>query len=205
MNFPIHEIFSDTIQGEGYYSGVPADFIRLYGCPVGCWFCDTGYQEGGPYYQKQITKNNKSLDELLDWVKSPLVVLTGGEPMIHKNLPLLCDELLKMGKIVSVETSGSYWQEVSDQVWVTLSPKEHISPKFPVLDNYWKRANEFKLVVFDGTELDYYKPRLEQFKGLKYLSPEYESKESDKIAIDLLLQNKDFRISIQKHKYLNLR
>lgn len=42
-SIPVHETFQETIQGEGYWSGTPCDFIRLSGCPVGCWFCDTGY------------------------------------------------------------------------------------------------------------------------------------------------------------------
>ena len=55
MKFNIQETFQNTIQGEGYHSGRPCDFIRLYGCPVGCFFCDTGYASpDGDYYKKYI-------------------------------------------------------------------------------------------------------------------------------------------------------
>lgn len=40
MQYPINEMFQ-TLQGEGYFTGVPAIFIRLQGCPVGCAWCDT--------------------------------------------------------------------------------------------------------------------------------------------------------------------
>ena len=205
MEFNIHETFQDTVQGEGYYAGTPADFIRLYGCPVGCFFCDTGYTSpDGDYYKKKLPRKKMSVDELVNELKSPLVVLTGGEPMIHKNIATLCEAIHKTGRIVSIECSGSYWVDVPDYVYITLSPKEHISPKFPVLPIFWERANEYKLVVYDKSEFEYYKDKVKNFKGLKYLSPEHESETSNQYAIELLMKNKDYKISIQTHKYLGL-
>ena len=205
MEFNVHETFQDTVQGEGYHAGTPADFIRLYGCPVGCFFCDTGYASpDGDYYKKKLPRKKMSVDELLSELKSPLVVITGGEPMIHKNLSVLVEAIHKTGRIVSIECSGSYWVDVPDYTYITLSPKEHISPKFPVLPIFWERADEYKLVVFDKSEFDYYKDRVKNFKGLKYLSPEHESETSNQYAVELLLQNKDYKISIQTHKYLGL-
>ena len=124
--------------------------------------------------------------------------------MIHKNLSSLCEAILKTGRIVSIECSGSYWVDVPDSVYITLSPKEHISPKYPVLPIFWKRANEYKLVVYDKSEFEYYKDRVKNFKGLKYLSPEHESSDSSKHALELLMQNKEYKISIQTHKFLGL-
>ena len=205
MEFNIHETFQDTVQGEGYYAGTPADFIRLYGCPVGCFFCDTGYASpDGDYYKKKLPRKKMSVDELISELKSPLVVITGGEPMIHKNLSVLVEAIHKTGRIVSIECSGSYWVDVPDYTYITLSPKEHISPKFPVLPIFWERADEYKLVVFDKSEFDYYKERVKNFKGLKYLSPEHESETSNQYAVELFLQNKDYKMSIQTHKYLGL-
>ena len=53
----IHETFQETLQGEGYHTGTACDFIRTYGCPVGCYFCDTGYEPNGDYYNKKIPKS----------------------------------------------------------------------------------------------------------------------------------------------------
>jgi len=205
VQFNIHETFQNTIQGEGFYAGTPADFIRLYGCPLGCFFCDTGYAfPDGDYYKKKLPKEKKTIQELLNELNSPLVVITGGEPFIHKKLSLLCEAILKTGRMVSIETSGSYWVDVPDSVFITLSPKEHISPKYPVLPVFWKRSNEFKLVVYDKSEFEYYEKNIKDYKGLKYLSPEHESSDSVGLAIELLMDNKDFKISIQTHKYLKL-
>ena len=199
MEFNIHETFQDTVQGEGYYAGTPADFIRLYGCPVGCFFCDTGYASpDGDYYKKKLPRKKMSVDELISELKSPLVVITGGEPMIHKNLSVLVEAIHKTGRIVSIECSGSYWVDVPDYTYITLSPK------FPVLPIFWKRADEYKLVVYDKSEFEYYRDRVKDFKGRKYLSPEHESETSNQYAVELLLQNKDYKISIQTHKYLGL-
>ena len=66
--FNVQETFQSTLQGEGYFSGRVADFIRLYGCPVGCFFCDTGYSlPDGDYYKKKLPK---ILDQLkIYWQK----------------------------------------------------------------------------------------------------------------------------------------
>lgn len=205
MFFNIHETFQNTVQGEGYYAGTPADFIRLYGCPVGCFFCDTGYASpDGDYYKKKLPREKRTIKELINELQSPLVVLTGGEPMIHKNLSVLVEAIHKTGRIVSIECSGSYWVDIPDYTYITLSPKEHISPKYPVLPIFWERANEYKLVVYDKSEFEYYKDRVKNFKGFKYLSPEHESETSNQYAIELLMKNKDYKISIQTHKYLKL-
>ena len=205
MKIKIQETFQDTIQGEGFRAGTPADFIRLYGCPVGCFFCDTGYAfPDGDYYKKKLPKKSMEIEEIVSELKSPLAVITGGEPFIHKSLPKLCEAILETGRMVSIETSGSSWKPIPDDVFVTLSPHEHISPKYPVLDIFWKRANEFKLVVYDKSEFEYYKNKLKEYKGLKYFSPEHESSDSNQFAMELLMANKDFKLSLQTHKFVGL-
>ena len=206
MKFNIQETFQNTIQGEGYHSGRPCDFIRLYGCPVGCFFCDTGYASpDGDYYKKKLPRHVKTIEQLHNELKSNYIVISGGEPFIHKKLPDLCRSLHQLNKDVGIETSGSYWQDIPLATFVTLSPKEHISPKYPVLDVFWKRANEFKLVISDGTELDYYKEKLKDFNGFLFLQPEYDDfKNSIQKTLILLRNNDDFKLSLQTHKILNL-
>ena len=159
MLIPIHETFQSTVQGEGYFCGVLVDFIRLYGCPVGCNFCDTGYAQGG----KDIARENISIEGLISELKSPRVVISGGEPFIHKNLPNLCQAIINSGRDVSIETSGfglDIAKEIPEFVWITLSPKEHLNPKYSVNLNTWNRANEVKIVISDGNELEYYREHL---------------------------------------------
>lgn len=206
IKFNVQETFQDTLQGEGYQAGRVCDFIRLYGCPVGCWFCDTGYASpDGDYYKKKLPKNSKSLEELLEETKSKLIVISGGEPFIHKKLPELCAFLLRNGKDVAIETSGAYWLEVPKEVFITLSPKEHLNPKMRVADEFWSRANELKIVISKVEDFEYYKEISKQFKGYKYLQPEYyDGKESVQKTINLLLENDEFKLSLQTHKIINI-
>ena len=200
----IHEYFLETIQGEGFWSGCPADFIRLWGCPVGCSFCDTGYalqDDNG----KSIPYELKSIDSLVDAMRSPLTVITGGEPMIHKELPLLVSALLERDRKVSIETSGGAWQEVNQKAWITLSPKEHKSPRFPVLENVWSRANEIKIVIEDGTEPNHYRENLLKKSCPIYLQPEWSTRErTTPLAIALLKENPTYRLSLQMHKLIGV-
>jgi organic radical activating enzyme len=202
LKLPIHETFQSTVQGEGYWTGSLVDFIRLAGCPVRCPWCDTGYADGG----KGLPHVPRSIAELLAELKSPRVVITGGEPFIHKNLPQLVQALLELGKQVSIETSGSYWQEVNEQAWITLSPKQHVSPNYPVQEQFWTRANEIKLVISTGQELDFYKESLScSFNISIYLQPEWnERSKTVPRTLELLKQNPGYRLSLQTHKFIGV-
>ena len=198
MNIQIHETFQQTIQGEGYWTGKPVDFIRLAGCPVGCHFCDTGYANGN-----QVTGTKHSLDDILSELKSLNVVISGGEPFIHKQLPELAIALLNDNRNVFIETSGSFWQEIDDRVWITLSPKEHLNPKFPVDKRFWQRANEVKIVIADGSELAFYDRKI--LNSQVFLQPEWSTRDRTiPMVLDLLTKNPSCRMSIQTHKLLNL-
>lgn len=199
---PIHETFQQTVQGEGYWAGAVVDFIRLAGCPVGCPWCDTGYAEGGV----DLPRMERSFAELLAELRSPRVVISGGEPFIHKNLPDLIAEIAATGRAVSMETSGSFWQPIPDWAWVTLSPKAHVSPRYPVQPQLWQRANEVKLVISTGAELDFYQEELAQLQDRPvFLQPEwYERDRTLPLTLALLRQHPQYRLSVQLHKYIQV-
>ena len=91
-----------SIQGESTWAGLPCTFIRLTGCPLRCAWCDTEYAFYGG--------EKVSLDEILarvDAIGTPLVEITGGEPLIHRNAFRLAEMLLDRGYTVLVETSGA--------------------------------------------------------------------------------------------------
>ncbi|MCL2925229.1 MAG: 7-carboxy-7-deazaguanine synthase QueE [Trichodesmium sp. MAG_R04] len=200
---PIHETFQKTIQGEGYWAGAPVDFIRLAGCPVGCHYCDTGYANGGISLPRQL----KTFDELINELFSSRVVISGGEPFIHKQLPALVNRIEATGRQVSIETSGCYWQNISPKTWVTLSPKQHISPKYPILELMWTRASEVKLVIETGQELEFYsKILLGNNRIPVFLQPEWYSRHFTlPLVLELLQENPNYRLSVQLHKYLGLK
>jgi 7-carboxy-7-deazaguanine synthase len=202
IKLPIHETFQSTVQGEGYWTGCLVDFIRLSGCPVGCPWCDTGYADGGT----NLPRVNRSIGELLAEITSPRVVITGGEPFIHKHLPELVQAVLAANKQVSIETSGSFWQEVSPAAWITLSPKEHINPKYPVQNQFWSRANEVKIIIETGKEMDFYQEHLFIHPNLLvYLQPQwYGSSKSIPLILQILQEKPDYRLSLQTHKYIGV-
>ncbi|RUR77040.1 7-carboxy-7-deazaguanine synthase [Chlorogloeopsis fritschii PCC 6912] len=197
--FLIHETFQETIQGEGYWTGSVCDFIRLYGCPVKCHFCDSSYSSGGSHIQY----TRRTLEDLVSELKSSMVVISGGEPFVNKQLSLLVDELLVHNKRVHIETSGAFWQEIPPRVWVTVSPKEYVSPKYPVDERMWQRANEIKIVISDGSEVDFYKDKLSEC-SLIFLQPEWGNPNSLQLTLGLLRENPQYRLSLQTHKYIGV-
>jgi 7-carboxy-7-deazaguanine synthase len=202
MEIAVQERFAQTVQGEGYWVGALVDFIRLYGCPVQCWYCDQDYADGGgnlPYQKRTIT-------DLIAELKSPRVVISGGEPMIHRRLPDLCEAIHTSGRAVHIETSGGFMQDIPMGSWVTLSPKEHLNPKYPVLASAWERCNEVKIVISSGDELGFYGHQLEVIKGkLVYLQPEWGDRERTiSLVLELIKRNPTYRFSGQLHKYLGV-
>lgn len=202
LQVPIHETFQSTVQGEGFWVGALVDFIRLSGCPVQCPWCDTGYSDGG----KNTPRALRLFTELLQELKSPRVVISGGEPFIHKQLPHLVQALLDTGRQVNIETSGAVWQELPESTWITLSPKQHINPNYPVQEPFWERANEIKFVISTGQELDFYKNYLLPGNDrLIFLQPEWNVRDrAIPIILELLQQNPSYRLSLQTHKYIGV-
>jgi organic radical activating enzyme len=201
ISIPIHEIFGPTVQGEGHWAGALVDFIRLHGCPVGCPWCDTGYSEGG----KDIPRAMMDISSILGAVRSNRIVISGGEPFIHPSLPALVESLTEQGKSVHIETSGSFWQKIDNSCWVTLSPKAHINSRYPVVNKFWRRANEVKLVIETGDEIDSYKENLESFNGLVFLQPQWKKhKESIHVILKLLEIHPEWRLSVQTHKFIGV-
>ncbi len=96
----VNEIFH-SIQGESTHAGRPCVFVRLTACDLRCSWCDTPYA----FYEGR----KMSLDEVIAAVEDyrcPLVELTGGEPLLQKDVYPLMARLLESGKTVLVETGG---------------------------------------------------------------------------------------------------
>ena len=113
---------------------------------------------------------------------------------------------LATDKQVSIETSGAYWQDISPLAWITLSPKEHINPKYPVQEIFWTRANEIKVVISTGEEVEFYqKFFVENMNIPVYLQPEWAARDRViPIILELLKQNPSYRLSLQTHKFIGV-
>ncbi len=187
----------DSIQGEGLYNGSLCFFLRLGGCDIGCHWCD----EKKSWDQSIHPKS--SLNEIIDLVlKSPsdIVVVTGGEPLIH-NLDELSEEIKKYKK-VHLETSGAY-NLTGNWDWITLSPKKNKLP----LPEIYKKANELKCIIYNKSDFDFAISESKKISKdcLLYLQPEWSKKDSMVIEIiNFIKLNPRFKLSIQKHKYLGL-
>jgi 7-carboxy-7-deazaguanine synthase len=98
----ITEIYA-SVQGETQYAGLPCTLVRTTGCDLRCGYCDTAYAF---YGGKDMT-----LEEIAAEVRrlnTPLVLLTGGEPMLQREIVALAELLLAAGKRVMIETSGAH-------------------------------------------------------------------------------------------------
>ncbi len=192
---PIMEHFY-TIQGEGFYTGHAAYFIRLAGCDVGCTFCDVKESWGIDEHPiLQIT-------ELVDLVgDAKLVVVTGGEPSIYP-LETLSNALGEKGIRRHMETSGSH-EITGDWEWICLSPKKR---KMPV-DSSWKKAHELKVVISRKNDFDFAEKCAAQVSEdcMCYLQPEWD-KEKNILPeiIEYIKANPKWKMSLQTHKYMDI-
>ena len=142
-SYPIMEMFY-TIQGEGFYTGCPAFFIRFAGCDVGCVWCDV--KESWDANKHNSFTDLEILNEIIK-TNAKHIVITGGEPAMY-NLSGLCETLKNNGYILHMETSGAY-QIQGELDWICVSPKKFKAPIVEAL----KLANEFKVVVFHPSDL----------------------------------------------------
>ncbi len=123
ITLPIMESFY-TIQGEGYYQGESAYFIRLGGCDIGCIWCDV--KESWEASNHPVLNISDLLNKIED-VPADIVVITGGEPFMY-DLSVLTKLIHAKGKKCHVETSGVY-DFTGKWDWICLSPKKFQAPQ----------------------------------------------------------------------------
>ncbi|MEI6429226.1 MAG: 7-carboxy-7-deazaguanine synthase QueE [Pseudanabaena sp. ELA607] len=200
MTYPVVETFH-SVQGEGYWSGANAFFIRLGGCDVHCSWCDTKASWPIEHHPRQ------TIAQLVAAATSAtpfMVVITGGEPLMHDLFPLSA-ALQAQGLRVHLETSGAHqFSGVFD--WVTLSPKTFKPPH----QSTYAHANELKIVVQNTTDLVWAETQanLVPQDTIKYLQPEWEAlgKQGDHgILVEYILGHPQWRVSLQTHKIIGVR
>ncbi|MHB8433871.1 MAG: 7-carboxy-7-deazaguanine synthase QueE [Candidatus Tyrphobacter sp.] len=187
----VSEIFR-SIQGEGTWTGMPAVFVRLAGCNLSCNFCDTDY----------ALKRMMTVPQIVDAVRAagaqcPMVVLTGGEPLAQSASAALIDALREDGRRVHVESNGTIYATLPDDVWLCVSPKECVDPKMAA------RANEAKLIVDERVPEEH----LPLFTALPtiLLQPEGNKPANVALALDYLSAHPErFRLSLQTHKFIGV-
>ena len=195
-----------TIQGEGFHQGRAAYFVRLGGCDVGCVWCDVKESWDSNAHPKfsveeivSIIKSNRDNNTLSN--KSNLVVITGGEPLMH-NLTALTDLLQKEGFETNIETSGAHPLSGSWN-WICLSPKKFKAPLPEILP----LANELKIIIFNKSDFEW----AEHYASLAskecklFLQPEWDKSSTvTPLLIDYIKKHPQWELSLQIHKYINV-
>ncbi len=191
-----------TLQGEGFHQGRAAYFVRLGGCDVGCVWCDVKDSWDANAHPKMTVdeivatiKNNTPAD------KKGLVVITGGEPLMH-NLTQLTAALQAEGFETNIETSGAHPLSGSWN-WICLSPKKFKAPLASVVPF----ANELKVVIFNKSDFDWAEKYAAQVSPecKLYLQPEWDKASTiTPVIIEYIKQHPQWELSLQIHKYINV-
>lgn len=130
-----------TLQGEGPFRGEPAVFVRLAKCNLACSFCDTYFDGGNWLTFNQLSERIDTVIEnyfegdVPDWAqfkadeygnitpRNMTLVITGGEPMLQKNLGLFLDRIKYEFKNTQIESNGTVWQDLPAETTLVCSPK----------------------------------------------------------------------------------
>ena len=187
-----------TIQGEGFYQGHAAYFIRLGGCDVGCTWCDVKESWDANAHPKV------SVEEMVNRAKASgtkLVVITGGEPAMY-DLTALTTTLQQAGLQTNIETSGAYpltgtWD------WICFSPKKFKAPDASIYD----KANELKVIVYNKHDFTWAEDFAQKVSASckLFLQPEWsKEKEMLPLIIEYVKANPKWEVSLQIHKYMNI-
>ena len=194
---PLMEAFY-SLQGEGFYKGTAAYFIRLGGCDVGCHWCDV--KESWAAEAHPLVPVDTIVTDAL--AHSKTMIITGGEPLMW-NLDLLTEKLRAGGARTHIETSGAHPLSGTFD-WICLSPKKIKRPVGDVL----QKANELKMVIYNNNDFLFAEEMAAQVSPdcLLYLQPEW-SKRNKVIPkiVDYVMAHPQWKASLQMHKYLDIR
>jgi len=202
----IHEIYA-SIQGESTFVGVPCTFVRLTGCNLRCSWCDTpqAFTGGASRPRAEVLTEALSFD-------TPLVLLTGGEPLLQAGALPLMAELCDAGATVLLETSGE--RDIS-----AVDPRVHriVDLKAPGSGeserNRWDNLShmgerdELKFVLADRADYEWARDVIareapQQRVAAVLLSPVHGKLDPQQL-VEWTLQDKlPVRVQVQVHKYI---
>ena len=204
----VQEIFP-TFQGEGPFTGHPSIFIRLGGCNLACSFCDTEFETFSDKTIEEIISTTNKLSGKKDKNQThKLAVITGGEPF-RQPIEKLCDELIDNGYKVQIETNGTLYRDIHEDVNIICSPKT--TQKYtPIRDDLLKRLDGLKFIISATNPL--YKD-IGDVGQKKYNTPVYiqpmdelnSKKNKDNLEYTIsLASNRGYNISLQTHKIIGI-
>jgi 7-carboxy-7-deazaguanine synthase len=202
----VNEIFH-SIQGESSRAGQPCVFVRLTACDLRCTWCDTAYafHEG----------SKRTIEDVVSEVRGygcPLVEVTGGEPLLQKEVYPLMERLLGEGFRVMLETGGHIpTDDVPAAVITILDVKCPASGE--AAKNHWPNLerlrphDEVKFVIQDRVDYDFAKDvvarhRLAAGAHAIHFSPVHGVLDPKELAAWILADRLPVRLQLQVHKYI---
>ncbi|MCG6971649.1 MAG: radical SAM protein [Desulfobacterales bacterium] len=206
MALLVNEIFY-SIQGESIYSGRPCIFVRLSGCNLRCTYCDTQYA-----YEKGEKMEIDHIIRKVSGFKCRWVEVTGGEPLIQSDTPMLVSKLLDNGYVVMMETNGSLDISRVDPRCIKVldikCPSSNESKKIDVKNLKKLRSkDQIKFVIGNHEDYTFAKNIISShcpdFPGNRILfSPVYGKMPTNKLAEWILKDHLNVRLHLQIHKYI---
>lgn len=201
----ITEIFP-SVQGEGLRQGEPTIFIRLSGCNLKCFFCDTKYawEEGQQYSVDQVLEEVRKIRQSFP---AQWICITGGEPLLQ-DIDGLTKALKKGGLKIQVETNATLYRTLPVD-WYSISPKPD---RYAYRPEYREKAKEVKIIITKNLDLESIRRLRMQFpeKTPVLLQPQSSRKWSMNLGMNLIRQTikaglRNIRLSAQMHKILGFR
>jgi 7-carboxy-7-deazaguanine synthase len=202
----VNEIFH-SIQGESTHAGRPCVFVRLTACDLRCSWCDTPYA----FYEGR----KMSLDDVMAAVDAygcSLVELTGGEPLLQKDVYPLMERLLASGKTVLVETGGhlsvANVPPAVHKIVDVKCPGSGEAHRMDWSNLEWLTAiDEVKFVVRDRTDYEYARDVVSQHEldrkvGAVLFSPVHGVLDPRTLSEWVLADRLPVRVQLQVHKYI---
>jgi 7-carboxy-7-deazaguanine synthase len=201
----INEIFK-SIQGESTFAGHPCVFIRTTFCNLRCRWCDTAYA----FFEGE----EKTLDAIVKHVRefqTPLVEITGGEPLLQKEVYPLATRLLDEGFRVLIETGGSLPINLLDPRAIVIMdlkpPSSGMSHTIDWRNIAWlKPQDEVKFVISDPNDFEWAKSVIAENPALNnralHFSPVFGELEPRTLSEWILKENLPVRLNLQLHKLI---
>lgn len=196
-SLPVMEHFY-TLQGEGYWTGHAAYFVRLGGCDVGCTWCDVKESWDSAAHPQFAVKD---IGQWIQNTPTKIAVITGGEPTMH-HLDGLTETIQSLGIRTHIETSGTH-PLTGNWDWMTFSPKRFKKP----LERYYQQSHELKIIIAHRNDLRWAMDIGNQMNpnARLYIQPEWGVRiEVEPLCIDFVKENPKWSLSLQTHKYLGI-
>lgn len=201
----VNEIFK-SIQGESTYAGLPCTFVRLTGCNLRCSYCDTtyAYEEGEELTTEEVLARIQTLD-------CSLIEVTGGEPLLQKDVYALITKLLERGCQVLLETNGSLDISHVDPRAIRIMdikcPDSGMSGRMDWKNlERLKENDEVKFVLSSRDDYQWAKAIVSQYdlgkKVVVLLSPAFERLEARTLAKWILHDVLPVHLQLQLQKYI---